>query len=174
MIQNKYTLLSIGLILSIITACAGGTSVDKGPVSDKPALSELTGLVFDYNNFSDDGTKEESYYVIDDNGYVTDYHFMGDEQGIGMNCYSVNKDWGQFIDKSFGYFDLTYTGLDGNPYKDTLRLSGSGNTLTTEFFDSTNPNSELEQNSKDTDLITDKSVSDLTPNCASLVVASSF
>lgn len=154
----KKTLLSLSIFA--LTACGGGSDVDKGDIFNGGSITNITGVWDGTENMGAEGI-DESYLVIDKNGLITFYDYMGDSYDQEGNCYWINV--GQL--KSVGNNNFEYTpiptGTTTGEKPNALTITRKDDKLTIDFNDSEHPEEDTLTLTK-----SNKSANNFTPECA--------
>jgi len=156
----KKTLLSLSIFA--LAACGGGSSEDKANIfggggGGSGGMSSITGVWDATENLGDEGI-DEGYLVIDKNGALAFYDYMGDSHDLEGNCYWITI--GQL--KSVGNNNYEYTRIDDEvgTKPDVLTFTRNGDKLVIDFNDSEDPTEDILTTTK-----SNKSASDFTPEC---------
>ena len=85
-------------VLALVTAgCGGGGSSDTpapdrgGEVNTTPTLDDLAGVWDVSYTYSGSRGRDERYLIIQSNGDLTGYNYVGDSYDNGPNCYEVEN-----------------------------------------------------------------------------------
>lgn len=153
----KKTLLSLSIFA--LAACGGGSDADKGDIfgGGGGGISNFTGVWDGTENLGEEGI-DEGYLVIDKNGLITFYDYMGDSYDQEGNCYWISI--GQLKSVGNNNFEYTPVGETAGEKPNVLTITRKDDKLTIDFNDSEDPD-------EDTLILTksNKSENNFTPEC---------
>jgi hypothetical protein len=156
----KKTLLSLSIFA--LTACGGGNGEDKanifgsGGANGGSGMNSVIGVWDATENMGSEGI-DEGYLIIDKNGLITFYDYMGDSYDQEGNCYWINV--GQLKSVGNNNFEYTPIGETTGEKPSVLTITPKDDKLTIDFNDS--------EDSDDTLYLTksNKSANNFTPEC---------
>lgn len=96
------------------TSVATGSAVNFVVSSGTAGVTGLASIVgvYEWFDYYPDGFIDEWYLGIDDQGYVSDYDYLGDSFDNIANCYVIDRDWLRFVHISGNRFSTTFDGDD--------------------------------------------------------------
>jgi len=152
------------LSLSIFTlAACGGSGGDNGEKIDKifggsSDISNIAGVWDETENMGDEGI-DEGYLVIDKNGVIAFYDYMGDSYDQEGNCYWINI--GQLKSVGNNNFEYTRVGETASEKPNVLTIIRKDDKLIIDFNDPEDPDEDTLTLTK-----SNKSENNFTPECA--------
>lgn len=93
---------------SVATGSAVNFVVSSG-TAGVTGLASIVG-VYEWFDYYPGGIVDEWYLGINDQGYVSDYDYLGDSFDNTANCYVIDRDWARFMHISGNRFSTTFLG----------------------------------------------------------------